>query len=172
MEYRKTYHLSEYERALIVDALDVAYDGDYPADGTEELMKIGNLKLLFAEAVPAEEPTPLWRTDLFTDADRESLMVLVMEEISDCIKDVAQEQLDNEPLIELVSYLDDDPEVTAECLKAIAEGHADMSDYESGEHAQHELAARTIRRFGFAEQAPENCWNVTDLGREYMDRNT
>ncbi len=129
-----------------------------------------NLEMARAEFATFFPEQPKYWPNLFTEEEQNTMVEMVMDEIRDCVKNLAHEQLENEPLIELLGYVDNDPEVTVGCLKALEQGNASMEDYESGEHPEHELAARHMKRFDLVVQAPEECWNLTPLGWEYIER--
>lgn len=130
------------------------------------LQKIGEA---FAEEELNEEG-PLWRT-LFTENEQETIALLTIEDIRDCAKDLAHEQLDNigpDGLTELIAMIDPNLPVTVECLKAIRDGNADMDDYRSHEHVDHYVAAQFIERFDLVQNSEE----LSDRGRQYIEENS
>lgn len=161
------YALNEYQRSLIADALDIAYDSDYcsaikddPADS--ELAIITQLKELFKEPHP---PKPLWRMEPFTDVDRANILDMMESEISDDVGTIAQEALDDiTDMAELVSYADIDPRETAILLECLVEEHTCIEDYESGENPSHEQAAAFMRRMGLIDSDGK----PTPLGIKYL----
>lgn len=165
------YTLNEYQRSLIADALDIAYDGDYyqsirddPTSQPDctELTLIDELKKIFE----AQELTePLWRKEPFTDEDRKNMLDMMMEEVRDSVKSFAEDSLDQiTDIAELVSYADMDPQVTAELLNYIFIDHCCIEDYESGEHQQHVDAAAFMRRMGLVNVEG----SLTEVGHRYL----
>jgi hypothetical protein len=166
------YTLNEYQRALIADALDIAYDSDYyqtirddPTSQPDctELTLIDGLKKMF-EARELTEP--LWRREPFTDEDRKNMLDMMQDECRDSVKDIAQANLDNiDDMAELVSYADEDPQVTAELLHYMSIDHCDMDDYENSDAPQHVQAAKFMRRMGLVEGTA----TLTEVGRKYLE---
>lgn len=117
------------------------------------------------EAEPVE---PLWRTGMFTDAERRDMVIMMEEEVRGSLNEYATEILDDHELVDLIAYVDDDPEETVDMLKAIIDCNAGMDDYESGEHESHVTQASFMRRFKLVDSVGD----VTPLGREYMGRNS
>lgn len=109
---------------------------------------------------------PLWRSAMFTAEEQDNMVTAAEEEIRDCLKDMAQQQLDGEELVDLIAYLDADTEVLADCLQAIKDGKASLEDYQSGEHADHMEAYHTMKRFHMVD--PGN--RLSKFGQEVLDR--
>lgn len=114
--------------------------------------------------------TPLWQTLPFTKEEKEAMILMMEEEIRDSLRDVAIETLDSiggddDDLMELIAYGDDDPGDTAELLHAIVDFNASMDDYRSGEHAEHVKIAEYMSRMGLVDEEDR----ITPLGRRYME---
>lgn len=119
---------------------------------------------LFADA-EREPILPVWRSALFTDAERTEMLNEKRSEIADCERDFAERELDQDRLIDLMPYVDPDTEVTADLLNAIKEGHACMDDYESGEFGHHATSATHMKRFRLV--TPDGC-KLTSFGEAYL----
>lgn len=98
----------------------------------------------------------------FTDKDRDTIINMVMGEIADCsLKDLAHDQIAGEPLVELISYACDDPELLAQLLMG-EDGSADgLTDDQINE--LHAFAMR----MGLINDTEE----VTKLGQAFIERN-
>lgn len=165
------YSLNEYQRALIADALDIAYDGDYlPAIRYNpqsrsyelELKLIDELKVIFSEPIPDQ---PLWKREPFTEEDRANMLDMMEEEVRDSVKARAVEDLDNiTDMVELISYADEDPQVTAELLDAVMEEHTCIEDYETSDFQHHVNAVAFMKRMGLVD--PEG--RPTKIGIKYL----
>ena len=116
-------------------------------------------KMIVAES----ELQPMWRSEIFTDREREEMVTAKIEEIHDCTKDLAHDDLDGCDLLELVGIIDPDVEVTTELLGCLQEGHACMEDYESGEFEHHAVSANLMRRFNMVEGG-----KLTPFGLKYL----
>ncbi len=116
------------------------------------------------------ETPPLWQTLPFTEEEKESMIVMMEEEIRDSLRLVAMETLDSmggddNDLMELIAYGDDDPGDTAELLHALVDFNASMDDYRSGDHEDHVKRAEYMTRMGLVDEEDR----VTPLGRKYME---
>jgi len=141
-------------------------DGDLPPDWNDKLMDQVTSELA---VFPGDRPSPLWLTDpRFTKEDQDRIIQTVMEEISDAgVKDLAHSQLEQEPLIEVISYADTDAEDTCRVLfnwnneVELQELAANMgaAGVNMDDHVDFAM------RMGLLDDN-----GVTDLGREYMER--
>lgn len=108
----------------------------------------------------------LWLSPTFTDAERTVFLEYKEEEIRDCVRDMAESQLDQADMCELIGYLVDDVSEMTLCLIAIRDGNADLSDYMSGEHQEHETIARWMQRFQMLK--PDG--SLTQLAHDFIDQ--
>lgn len=141
-------------------------DGDLPPDWNDKLMDQVTSELA---VLPGDRSGPLWLTDpRFTKEDQDRIIQTVMEEISDAgVKDLAHSQLEQEPLIEVISYADTDAEDTCRVLfnwnneVELQELAANMgaAGVNMDDHVDFAM------RMGLLDDN-----GVTDLGREYMER--
>jgi len=122
-------------------------------------------KRLHIERVEASKPA-LWLSPTFTDAERTIFLEYKEEEIRDCVKEMAESQLDQTDMCELIGYLVDDVTEMTMCLIAIRDGNADLSDYMSGEHKEHEIVAGWINRFKMTN--PDG--SLTQLAHDFIDQ--
>lgn len=120
-------------------------------------------KRLHIERVEASKPA-LWLSSTFTDAERSIFLEYKEEEIRDCVKDMAESQLDQADMPELIGYLVDDVTEMTVCLMAIRDGNADLSDYMSGEHESHKAVAGWINRFNMLK--PDG--SLTQLAHDFI----
>lgn len=114
---------------------------------------------------------PAWRSSLFTDAEREAIFNGKMGEISDSIKDLATEELDEVKtegnlleLVELLAYIEQDVSSVCSCLVALKGGYCSLEDLKFGEFEAHRIAASFIERFTLYDYS-----RLTDLGKAYME---
>lgn len=139
-------------------------DGDLPPDWHDKLMDHITSELT---VLPGDRPTPLWRSELFTEEEQDRMVEMMIEEVRDSAKGYAHDMLNGEELIELIGYADNDPEDTCrvllhwgnaielEELKAsMGAGGVDIED-----HVKYAL------RFALLDER-----GVTERGREYMSR--
>jgi hypothetical protein len=162
------YTLTETERSLVKIALETYYDFEIIKliSGQNEEEMITALKKKFDEPIPEVKPEPLWRTDLFTEEDQNTMATVMMEEVGGSLKEYAHDELDKMDLLELIGLIDEDCEITAACLQAIVDGHTCLADYLSNEHEEHYKAAQFIRRFKLINH---DMTEVTPLGLEYIN---
>lgn len=93
------------------------------------------------------------------------MIELKSDEIRDCIRDYARQELDGESLMDLMAYIDPDIEVTVQLLQAIRDGHACMDDYESGEFGHHATSATHMKRFKLVDESGDK---LTEFGEQYL----
>lgn len=147
-------------------------DGTLEAPWYEWLLEfvVDNLEL-----GPGDIPLPDWQNpELFTDEERETMMEVTMEEVTDCKKEIARDMLDNEELVQLILYVDDDIEVTCELLLEIAIGSRTMAELEIARNPNEvnpfNKALDFIKRFKLVE-SDDVSNRLTELGEEYFNRN-
>jgi hypothetical protein len=141
------YELNEELRKELYDTLKEVYEGCQGISGPR--IPLEELLSIFKEPIPEQ---PLWRQEPFTDTDRDMLMGMMMEEVGDSVRDYAIEALDNiTDITELVGYVDDDPQATAELL----------ADFLTSYHPQ---PSEFMYRMGLVSRGNE----VTDLGIKYI----
>jgi hypothetical protein len=90
-------------------------------EASEELIKLCREIVKATDPVKPEDYIPPWRTDAFTDDERETMAINEMEEVRDSAKDIAHEQLDECELIDCIGIIDPDSEETCRVLKLIRE---------------------------------------------------
>lgn len=123
------------------------------------------------EKLPGEVTVPYWQLPMFTDEDRELIVERVMDEVGDTsIKDLAHEQLDNEDLIETISYACGDPEEMAQILDSLGT----QDDQVSGEFMRiHDEDGELAIYLDFAKRMGlinEGETEVTERGEEFRSR--
>lgn len=139
-------------------------DGDLPPDWNDKLMDQVTSELA---VFPGDRPTPLWRSELFTEEEQNRMVEMMMEEVCDSAKDHAHDMLNGEELIELIGYADNDPEDTCRVLLhwgnaiELEELKANMGavGVDIEDHVKYAL------RFALLDER-----GVTERGREYMSR--
>ena len=116
--------------------------------------------------------TTPWDDTRFTDADRNLMVICVEEEIRDSTKDLAFEQLEKEPMVELIGYADPDPDGTVFAIQHLCnpeetrvDGEFLRSLPEDGD--DYPRALDYAKRMGLINEA-EN--EVTPLGMEFIGR--
>lgn len=163
----KSYQLSDAQRIIIHDALNhVISKGLFRPGYAPEFAEV--FAMFQTEHA---EPALAWNDPRFTKADRDLMLICVEEEISGSTRDLAVEQLENEPLIECIGYADLDPLETANVLRYLAAGNP---DYVNGEFLRlndndgDDYSARLdyAKRMGLIN---EEETELTDLGREYLE---
>lgn len=122
-------------------------------------------RLVVDRKAPPVEAEPVWRSPIFTVSEQATMIENKMDEIRDCIKDMACNDLDGESLVDLIAYLPIDLEVLAECLKAIKDGDVYLDEL-SSESPDHGEAAKAIRRFSMVDGNN----NLTPFGEEVLKR--
>lgn len=109
--------------------------------------------------VEGEPPkvTPPWRTDVFTDAEREIIFGMALEDVRDSVREWTQDACDQMSLAECIGYLDENNDATVELLKSIRDCTEDhfTADKEVVEFA---------KRFGLINEEPA----VTPRGFSYL----
>lgn len=121
--------------------------------------------------VMGEPPTPAWQTELFTEAEKEEIFGLTLDETRDSVKEIAADECDNLTLSECINLaLDpDDHTELMECMKYLKNGHVSIEDLES-EHEGHIKAVATMRRFGLIDERLRGC-PITNEGYDLMELN-
>ena len=72
------------------------------------------------DPVKPEDYVPPWRSDVFTDDEKETMAIIQMEEVQGSAKEYAHEELDKAELIDCIGMVDPDFEETCRILKHIA----------------------------------------------------
>lgn len=163
----RAYHLTEAERSnihKILRTLTTAGNLDHliTAMSQSEADVIHELVEKFSEAVPGEPP---WRSDLFTDEDRDQIIECVMDEVRDSIKETAFDLCDNLGLVECIGYVDPDQEDTVEILKLLDVHHISGDDLDS-EHPDHIELNKFLKRMKLITDSGDE---LTPLGKEYVE---
>jgi hypothetical protein len=141
------------KEAALTAMTEVLEDGErIGGQGLVNEWIIGNPEL---QPVCGEKPTtnPVWRSEMFTPDEQNSMVILQMEEIRECLKDNAHEMLDELSLPECIVLVMDEGElnVLTECLVALNHGNVCIEDLES-EHPEHIQAVKDMRRFGLIDE--------------------
>lgn len=110
----RTYTLTEELRAELYETLTEVYEGCQNITGPQIPLEV--LLKIFKEPIIEATTVPAYRSDAFTDEERETMFQLKKDEINDCLKDYAIDELEAESLVELMCYVDPDAEVTLPCL--------------------------------------------------------
>lgn len=155
------YTLTEELRKELYDTLNEVYEGCQGISGPR--IPLEELIAIFKEPIPDQ---PLWGREPFTDTDRANMLDMMMDEIRDSVKTVAQEALDGiADICELISYADEDPQVTSELLGYIASDRICLQDLTSGDWPPHAHAAAFMKRVGLVDAEG----GVSDIGRKYLE---
>lgn len=154
----KPYDLTDAERANLWDC--IIHNLACVELSTAEREQLQELGAKFELSFPEEEPTPPWRTELFTTDEQDTLVELVCDEIRDSMKDVAQEQLDTFDLVECIGYIDPDSEATCLMLTKAKDGLPWMLSTPA-------TVANFATRFGLMDEGDRP---VTPLGHDYLQR--
>lgn len=124
------------------------------------------------ERGPMDIPIDFWRSAIFTDEEKNQMVIMMEEEIRDSLKHFAQDTLDGEDEVSIIGYAADDPEALAEMLQRIRnngdEEHINgeflrLHDDEDGYPAMLDFATRT----GLLGEDEET---VTERGVEFIGR--
>jgi hypothetical protein len=154
------YTLTEELRKELYDTLNEVYEGCQGISGPR--IPLEELLAIFKEPIPDQ---PLWKREPFTDTDRANMIDMMMDEIRDSVKTVAQETLDGiADICELISYADEDPQVTSELLGCLDTDHICFEDLTSGEWPHHAHAAAFMKRVGLVDEEG----GVSDIGVKYL----
>lgn len=149
---------------LVTQFLEEEFGGPYP---TEVLSRLVDFVQENLERAPGDRPTPLWRSELFTVDEQNRMVEMMIEEVRDSAKAHAHDMLNGEELIELIGYVDNDPEDTCRVLLhwgnavELEELKANMgaAGVDIEDHVKYAL------RFALLDER-----GVTERGREYMNR--
>lgn len=113
-----------------------------------------------------------WDDPRFTEEDRNLMVICVEEEIRDCTKDLAFEQLAGEDLVDLIAYADPDPDGTAQTIEHL--GNPEET-YVNGEFLRglpddgddYPNRLDYAKRMGLIN---DDETELTPLGREYVEK--
>lgn len=173
-EPTKLFRLTEAQRSLINDALEIAYEEDMTGDFQGRVSPEDMLKLtgLFADPITKLDDQPVWLNPMFTEADQERIFDTMRDEVSDMsIRDLTHVMLDEASLAEVIGYALDDVEDFVMTIQHLAN---EGDDYASGEfmrnvtHPGEDNYAEHLdiaKRFKLID--PEET-ELTELGREFM----
>lgn len=121
------------------------------------------------EQLPGDISMPIWRSPLFTDEEQDLMVNEKKDEISDCLKDVAIEQLDREDFLDLMGYVIDIEEMV-ELLDHIG----DQDDQVTGQflryHADHIGDLEVLSQARRFKLINEEETEITDLGHQFVER--
>lgn len=126
----------------------------------------------YQELLSDQTQNSLLEDPRFTDEDKSRIIECIMDEIRDCLKDSAIEQAEKEPLIELISYADGDPELTANVLQSMSltDGPKVNGEFLRVHDDDDENYAETLDFAKRMKLITEDEETVTELGTEYMGR--
>jgi hypothetical protein len=113
-------------------------------------------------------PTP-WEDPRFTAEDKDVIIQMLMEEVGDCIKDIAFEQAEGEPMVELVSYVCDNVDELVDILKKVGEVGGEFLQVhdDDGEYAEQLNFAVRMKLIINTDEV-----YITELGKEFIERNS
>lgn len=160
------FEIDEDMRRRIKDALDIAYADE----GDEDQATVDKLMAMFNDRIP--EPVNHLDNPIFTNADRNTIVQVVMEEIQDCVKDLAHQQIADEPLVELIGYACEDSCEMASMLSKFI-GTVDVEPVDGEFLRLHDDDDNYAGQLEWAKRMKllNACEDdVTDLGREFISR--
>lgn len=161
---KRNYWFTEQERKLIFTLLQTPQSDDFVHRfGASTLF---DLRKRMADAIPDGEAKPLWELSPFTEQDRTNMKEVQEEEIRDCIKELAADRLSRiDDHVELVSFADEDPSVTAQLLHDI--------EHELPISTQYEVQLAFVERMKLVSREDTEhgiyILHLTDYGRKYLD---
>lgn len=124
------------------------------------------------ERGPMDIPIDFWRSAIFTDEEKNQMVIMMEEEIRDSLKHFAQDTLDGEDEVSIIGYAADDCEALAEMLQRI--DNKGDEEYITGEFLrEHDDGDGYPAMLDFATRTGllgEDEETVTDRGREFISR--
>jgi hypothetical protein len=161
LDYQLGREEIEYQFTVIANVYDMRYLEIYGAPYSITL---------FSERL-TKETTSWWRTDIFTEEERKTLLLEKSSEIQDCAKNLAEDDLDEifadshpDERCELIMYVDPDTQISCDLLHAIRTSRYDAPETEE-EEAYYAPCLAFLKRFKLVD----DLTGITDLGRFYLE---
>lgn len=120
---------------------------------------------LYPEPKPDDlPPIPPWRT--FTEDEQDTMAIIKIEEIHECAKDLAHEELDTFDLVDCIDLIDDDSGDTCRMLQEIEKDSnwAEMART----HDEDNEYSRVLDFCKRLELITADELRITDLGKQYV----
>lgn len=154
---------------IILEFLEKEFGGIYPTGCMDRLVDFVQENL---ERGPMDIPVDFWRSAIFTDEEKNGMVIMMEEEIRDSLKHYAQDALDGEDEVSIIGYAADDCEALAEMLQRIA--NKGDEEYITGEFLrEHEEDGEYSKLIDFATRTGllgEDEETVTERGTEFIGR--
>lgn len=149
------------EAALELMEEYITLAGDQGVAADRDLWIVQDPSLMPVGGEPPEPPA-WWRSEMFTEAESERIVVAMMDEVHDDVRSYAQAECDKMSLEECIGYVDEAPDLTLSYLKSIRDGKL-AENWKPD--AEERSTVKFTKRFGLVD---DTVPAVTPRGFEYL----